>query len=102
MKFPCEQYYAFCEVRAGHGVGVSARGQASFLDTKCVLAGFDELSLAPVPAGSMGTMSRPFNNREPDSELAQQRKGNRESNCYVCLWSQFSSCGLNSVMILTP
>jgi hypothetical protein len=75
MKFPCEQYYAFCEVRAGHGVGASARGQASFLDTKCVPAGFDESSLAPVPAGSMGTMSRPLTTESLTRSLPSKGKG---------------------------
>ena len=67
MKFPGEQYYAFCEVRAGHGVGASACGRASFLGTKCVLAGFDELR-------SFGTRPSRFDGYD-ESSVQEQRAG---------------------------
>src|SRR6267143_1935608 len=66
MEFPCEQYYAFCELQVGHGVGASARRRASFLSAKylmLVLVGFDELS-------NFGTGSNRFD--EYDVSLVQE------------------------------
>jgi hypothetical protein len=45
MESRCEQYYAFCEVQAAHGVGTSGRRGASYLSAKYLiraLVGFAE------------------------------------------------------------
>jgi hypothetical protein len=62
MESRCEQYYAFCEVQAGHGVGASARRRASYLSAKYLilaLVGFAEHDGALVQGEKAGLRACP-------------------------------------------
>jgi hypothetical protein len=109
MEFPCEHYYAFCEVQAGHGVGASAPGWARYLSAKhliLALVGFDELSNfgtgsnrvdeydgSLVQEQKAGLRTCPAKEYGPGSIGKHVRKPSSGATCYVYLWSEFLRAG---------
>jgi hypothetical protein len=104
MESRCKQYYAFCEVQAGHGVGASARRRASYLSAKYLIrafVGFAEHDGALVPRRESTTASMP-GKRIKDREVSVSMSENLlRGRVVMFIFVGISSCGLNSVLILT-